>query len=193
MDTRNTRAGVASPMLMNRTLDALALLGIDAALLLAFYYQFALGELPCPLCLLQRAGLVLIGLGFSLNVRFGVRATHYGLIVASAIATGVIALRQVLLHIAPGTGAYGSTLWGLHFYTWAAIAASLTVLYVVALLAFRRMDAAPAHGIGPAVNQVAVTVFAILIAANLASTLLECGVGQCDDNPVRYELLDYRR
>ena len=33
------------------------------------------------------------------------------------------------------------------------------------------------------------TVFAVLIAANLASTVLECGGGQCDDNPTFYHLL----
>ncbi|AJY11588.1 disulfide bond formation protein B [Burkholderia dolosa] len=190
MNARITRERMESLISPDRSLNALALLGIDAALLLAFYYQLVLHELPCPLCLLQRAGLILIGLGFTLNIHFGARATHYGLVVVSAIATGAVALRQVLLHIAPGTGSYGSTLWGFHFYTWAAIAASLTVLYVAALLALRRVDATPARGVGKIFNHVAVAVFAILIVANLASTLLECGVGQCDDNPVRYELLD---
>jgi len=32
-------------------------------------------------------------------------------------------------------------------------------------------------------------IFALLVAANLLSTVLECGAGQCDDNPVRYLLL----
>jgi hypothetical protein len=30
-------------------------------------------------------------------------------------------------------------------------------------------------------------VFAFLIPANLVSTLLECGVSQCQDNPVSYD------
>src|SRR5215472_10589130 len=37
-------------------LNMLGLLGISSALAVAFYYQLAFGELPCPLCLLQRAG-----------------------------------------------------------------------------------------------------------------------------------------
>ena len=32
-------------------------------------------------------------------------------------------------------------------------------------------------------------LLALLIAANLVSTVLECGAGQCDDNPVHYLLL----
>ena len=56
---------------LSRALNALALLGVCGVLLAAFYWQIARGELPCPLCLLQRAALLGAGLGFMLNVRFG--------------------------------------------------------------------------------------------------------------------------
>lgn len=46
--------------------NMLGLFGISVALLVAFYYQLVLKELPYPLCLLQQAGLILIGLGFFL-------------------------------------------------------------------------------------------------------------------------------
>ena len=36
---------------------------------------------------------------------------------------------------------------------------------------------------------VAVWLIVILAAANAASTLVECGLTWCADNPVRYELL----
>ena len=52
-----------------RMLNAVALLAICALLLVAFYWQLARGELPCPLCLLQRAALIGAGLGLMLNVR----------------------------------------------------------------------------------------------------------------------------
>ena len=48
---------------MPRTLDTLALTGISGVLLVAFYYQLALGELPCPLCALQRVGFIVAGVG----------------------------------------------------------------------------------------------------------------------------------
>ena len=35
-------------------LNALALYAISAILIVAFYWQMAYGELPCPLCQLQR-------------------------------------------------------------------------------------------------------------------------------------------
>jgi high-affinity K+ transport system ATPase subunit B len=32
-----------------------------------------------------------------------------------------------------------------------------------------------------------VILFIIIVFANLASTLLECGIGPCSDDPVKYE------
>ena len=93
-----------------RHLNALALLGCSAILVVAFGYQFALGELPCPLCLLQRAAFAAAGLGFALSVRFGPRPSHYGVVILSALAGAAVAGRQVALHVVPGTGGYGSTL-----------------------------------------------------------------------------------
>ena len=39
---------------LTRGLSVLALFALSFVLATAFYYQFALGELPCPLCALQR-------------------------------------------------------------------------------------------------------------------------------------------
>ncbi|KVC71732.1 disulfide bond formation protein B [Burkholderia ubonensis] len=171
----------------SRTLNSVALLGICLAMCIAFYYQLALGELPCPLCLLQRAGLILIGLGFMLNVRFGVRNAHYGLVLLAALATGMIATRQVLLHITPGSGVYGSALLGLHFYTWAAITAVFTVLFVAVMLMLPRREQPTSPRRVDRLGKAGIALFFILIAANLGSTLLECGYGQCADNPVVYQ------
>ncbi|MCE1658450.1 disulfide bond formation protein B, partial [Enterobacter hormaechei] len=41
--------------------NLIGLFAISAVLTLAFYYQLVLSELPCPLCLLQRAGMIMIG------------------------------------------------------------------------------------------------------------------------------------
>ncbi len=117
-----------------RTLNALGLLGCCAILLVAFGYQFALGELPCPLCLLQRAAFAASGVGFALGVRFGPRPSHYGIVILSAVAGAAVAARQVALHVVPGTGGYGTTLVGLHFYTLALIAFVALIAAVGVLL-----------------------------------------------------------
>src|SRR3954470_12930 len=171
--------------------NALGLLGISLILTVAFYYQLALGELPCPLCLLQRAGFIAIGMGFLFTMRFGERASHYAMILMGSLVTGFISMRQVSLHLAPGDSGYGSTLFGLHFYTWALIAAIGIVCYVALVFILKdvtgkRDGDAPLNG---AASNTVFAIFALLVAANLLSTVLECGAGQCDDNPVRYLLL----
>lgn len=172
-------------------LNMLGLLGISLVLTIAFVCQLALGELPCPLCL-QRAGFIAIGMGFLFNQRLGERGSHYAMILTGALVTGFISMRQVSLHLAPGDPGYGSALFGLHFYTWALMAAVGIVCYVALLFVLKdvageRDGAAPVNG--PASNAV-FAIFALLVAANLLSTVLECGAGQCDDNPVRYLLLN---
>jgi disulfide bond formation protein DsbB len=183
---------MSEPRSFSAILNMLGLLGISSVLTVAFYYQLALGELPCPLCLLQRAGFIAIGLGFLFNMRIGERPSHYAMIIVASLVTGFISIRQVSLHLAPGDPGYGSTLFGLHFYTWALIAAVGVVCYVALVFVLKdvigKREALDTPMSGPASNAV-FAIFACLIAANLLSTVLECGAGQCDDNPVRYLLL----
>lgn len=172
-------------------LNTLGLLGVSLTLIVAFYYQLYLSELPCPLCLLQRAGLIVAGLGFMLNLQFGPRGTHYGIVMIGALTTALIATRQVLLHILPGDPGYGSTFLGLHFYTWSLVSALLIILAValVLIVSDRLTLSLPTVA---RCGRIASWIFVILIAANLASTLLECGTGQCEDNPAFYQLLGLR-
>ena len=86
-----------------------------------FAAQLALGELPCPLCLLQRIQFAMLAIGPILNLRFGPRPSHYALSLLAAVAGAAFAARQVLLHILPGDPGYGSALLGYHYYTWAFI------------------------------------------------------------------------
>ena len=69
-----------------RLLNAFGLAGVSAVLLVAFFYQLAMGELPCPLCLLQRGAFVALGLGFLLNIYLGSSTAHYALVIISAVA-----------------------------------------------------------------------------------------------------------
>ena len=173
-----------------RALNALALLGICGVLLVAFYWQLASGELPCPLCLLQRAAFLGCGLGFMLNVRFGSSEGHYGVVLVSALVGGAVATRQILLHIVPGTGSYGSALLGWHFYTWALVAFFLIALFAAGLLFIEAQFAEGVSDWRPtATAQVLGWLFVLIVLGNAVSTLLECGFGPCPDNPTGYELL----
>ena len=47
-----------------KALSVIELMGITVTIIASFYFQFAMDELPYPLCLLQRLGLLVIGFGF---------------------------------------------------------------------------------------------------------------------------------
>jgi disulfide bond formation protein DsbB len=96
-------------------LNALGVFAISAVLIFAFADQLGLHELPCPLCILQRAGFVVAGFGLLLNLRFGPRPSHYAVVIIGALAGAAVSGRQILIHIVPDTGSYGSPLFGLHF------------------------------------------------------------------------------
>ena len=175
------------------TLNALALLGIGAVLAVAYVYQLALHELPCPLCLLQRVAFAAIGFGFLLNLRYGPRAAHYGIVVLAALFGMAVAGRQVMLHIVPGSGAYGSALLGLHFYSWAFLLFAATVLATACLLLVQPREEAQgrAGSATPAfLPRLAAGLAIALTLANAATTFVECGPVECDDNPVSYWLFD---
>ena len=177
------------------TLNALGLYAIALVLAAAFAAQFLLHELPCPLCLLQRIQFALLAIGPILNIRHGPRPSHYAVSLLTAAAGAAFAARQVLLHIMPGDPGYGSALFGFHYYTWALIGFCVAIVAIAVMLLFDRQfkihDTTPSIEAG-AFARIAVWLVIALTAANVLSTLVECGFGACPDNPVDYELLRRR-
>ena len=180
----------------SRTLNAIALLLVCVVLIAAFYYQFTLYELPCPLCLLQRVGFVAVGFGLALNLLYGARPHHYGIMLIGAIYGVSVSIRQILLHIVPGTGHYGSPVFGLHYYTWAGIVFFLIVLGTAIMLMFpgqfdgQRDGKADRSFGGSFLAKAAFVLIVVVALSNVVSTFLECGPGICDDPPLDYKELD---
>lgn len=179
---------------MNRNqinmLNTLGLFGMTLVLLIGFVLQFSLNELPCPLCLLQRIGFVMVMFGFLLNVKYGPQQRHCGVVLIGALFGAATALRQVSLHVIPGTPGYGSAIFGMHYYTWAFVLFSATILAVAILLILwnEAWNAEPFEmsTIGRWVCLLAISV----VALNMLSTFVECGPYQCPDNPVSYWLFN---
>ena len=175
--------------------NALGALGLALILLAGFGFQFGLNELPCPLCLLQRVAFVLCGFGFLLNLRYGSQPFHYGLILLSALYGLAASGRQVLLHIVPGSGGYGSPIFGLHFYTWAFLlflavilgAAFLLVLSGGGRIEHDRFESRAARF--GAFSKFAAYMLIFATLANAVGTFVECGPIECPDNPTSYWLL----
>ena len=179
-----------SPAGFARSLNALGLLAVALVLAAALLLQLGLRELPCPLCLLQRAGLVAVGFGLLLNVRFGPSPLHYGLVILAALYGAMAAGRQVLLHIVPGSGAYGAPLLGLHLYSWCLILFVLVIALAAVMLLmegqFERGRAVPAK----AWHRLAMGLYlAVTVLVGIAA-FVQCGPGACPDNPTGYRLLE---
>lgn len=179
---------------LETTLNALALIAISAVLAVAFFDQFANGELPCPLCLLQRAGFLLLAIGPVLNVARGPRPAHYGVTILAGLAGAGFAMRQVLLHIQPGDAGYGAPFLGLHFYTWAFVVFVVAVAACAALLILRAPGEEPRTAGGRPARLTGLSLVAVLLVLamaglNAVSTLAECGFAACPDDPTVYRLL----
>lgn len=171
-------------------LNVLELTGVLATLFMAVAFQLILNELPCPLCLLQRIGFLYIAFGFLLNLRFGIRPSHYAVALISAVYTSFVALRQIALHVVPGTGSYGDAIFGFHLYTWSFIV-SMTIVVVTTLLLGidRQYDTRQQPGRLSVLAHILFAIMAVLAAVNLAAVFMECGLSQCPDNPVQYKII----
>ena len=169
-------------------LNILGLFGMTLVLLIGFVLQFALNELPCPLCLLQRIGFAMVMFGFMLNIKYGVQQRHYGVVLIGALFGAATALRQVSLHVIPGTPGYGSAIFGMHYYTWAFVLFAATILAVAVLMMLWNQawnnESYQMSKLGRLVCLLALSV----VALNVISTFFECGPYQCPDDPVSYWL-----
>lgn len=171
-------------------LNALGLLALSGALGFALADQIIFHDLPCPLCLLQRMAMFAVGVGLVLNIAVDHKARHYGLMIIAAVLGMFMSIRQILLHIVPGTGAFGDPFLGLHFYTWAFILFVGVIFGASVMLLFMPQAVVRGSRQIPALGTLAIGVFFALSLANVLSTTLECGAGPCADDPTSYELLD---
>jgi disulfide bond formation protein DsbB len=166
-------------------LSALGLAGVIAVLVIAYADQFTAHDLPCPLCLLQRVALAGVAYGLLLSLRFGPHPQAYGIMLLAALFGMGAAGRQVLLHIVPGSGAYGAPLLGLHLYTWSFVLFALAVLGTAILLLMPRPDP-PVWPLPQRLKQALAWATIGLTALNAVTAFLQCGPVECPDNPVSY-------
>lgn len=149
---------------------------IAAILTAALVMQYAFGELPCPLCLLQRVAMLGVAFGILQNLRHEFSSRNTGISLIFALLLLVVAARQTLLDIYPRPG---------HMPVWSVlIALALSGAYAAKLVVL----GGDAHMRGarpemfPAMARLAGALAAVLIgiaAINLVSALFQCGLGEC--------------
>ena len=176
------------------------ILAVTAVLCGGFFVQFAQGEYPCPLCILERMAMILAMLGPVGLVLSGSREPHlepdrfaraWGMLMIGSLIGIMISGRHVLLHIAPGDPGYGSPLFGMHLYTWALVV--FLVLLAVAAFNFvvvgRNWPAFPARPTFFA--KTVVGLFLLVVLANAVAVFFEAGFSLfLPDTPTGYRLID---
>jgi disulfide bond formation protein DsbB len=180
-------------------------LAYTVVMLSAFFIQFVKGEFPCPLCMLQRYGMILSTLGalfVIMQARRGVLTTAryaqgLGLGLIGVLAGASVSVRQIELHILPGDQGYGEPFLRLHLYTWAFVTFTIVMIYVAVMLLLmpRGIPHAPAEGTAArTISSAIIWVFIGVVAANvIAIIFLEGFAAVLPDDPVSYNLIDQIR
>ena len=174
----------------------LAMMTVIASILTtAMTLQYAYGELPCPLCLLQRVALFGVCLGIMLNFRNGFSYQNTGFSLLFAIFLLIVSVRQSLLDIYPRPGHeyIGSAVFGIHMPVWSIIIAlAVLIAYAIKLAVLGGDDHLRDDDVRtfPIIDRLASIVSVYVMALcliNLISVVIQCGFGQC--HTFNYQLL----
>jgi disulfide bond formation protein DsbB len=172
-------------------LNYLYLLGmlvvVAGILTAAMVMQYVKGELPCPLCLLQRVALFGIAYGIIQNFRGRFSYQNTGISLLFAILLLIVATRQTLLDIYPRPGHeyIGTAILGLHMPVWSVIiAAAIITAYALKLAVLGGDDHLIDHPAEdfPLLARLAdfgAAYVIVICLINLGSVVVQCGFGEC--------------
>ena len=180
--------GITVPSDLSRLLNALGLIAVDTVLVLAFIDQLWFRDLPCPICILQRAGFVAAGFGLALNLLFGPRPSHYGVtILGAAVGAAIVHAPDPAPH-RPGQRLirqcdlwHASLYLGVHRLCADDHRLRHSPARRPAIRALRAVVEAP-----DVLPLTALVTFFVLAVGNVFSTLLICGAGFCPEAPTGY-------
>jgi disulfide bond formation protein DsbB len=166
-------------------------------LLAALTVQFMLGELPCPLCFLQRIALMMCAIGplyiLMQNRRSALvhrdLAIAGGMSILAALLGASISVRQILLHILPGDPGYGGTVLGMHLYTICLLAFICHAVAAGVMLAGSAATESFTQRRWPIANGVFMA-FGLVVVINLIAVIVQAGwAWMLPPDPVSYLLL----
>lgn len=171
------------------------MLVIAGILTAAMVLQYGFGELPCPLCLLQRLAMFGVCFGIIQSFRTGFSYQNTGVSLLFATLLLVIAARQTVLDIYPRPGHeyIGSAVLGIHMPVWSIIIAlCILTAYALKLIVLgdskhlTESKASDLPVIGSIANILGLYVVALCLV-NTVSVLLQCGLNEC--HTFGYQLL----
>jgi disulfide bond formation protein DsbB len=168
------------------------MLAMAAILTTAMVFQYHGGEIPCPLCLLQRVAMFGVCFGVILHFRHGYSARNDGVSMLFALFLLIVSARQTLLDIypRPGHSYIGSAVLGLHMPVWSVVTAvAILVAFAIKLAVLggdHLRDRQPSPMLGRLARLLSLYVIAICLI-NLGSVIVQCGADAC--HTTEYRLL----
>src|ERR1700735_297022 len=180
--TEHTEVPVA--FALDRLILLLMLMILAVILTAAMVIQYASGEIPCPLCLLQRFAMFGCCFGIIMQLRSPGSERGAGIGAIFAVLPLVISVRQTLLDLFPRSGhAYvGSAVFGLHMPVWSVLIAVALLAGFAVRLALFGAPRPSAPNLLPLMGRLTryIAFYVVLICAiNFVSVVVQCGAGEC--------------
>jgi disulfide bond formation protein DsbB len=185
---RMARSEAPTIVVLDRLVLLLMLSALAAILTAAMVMQYTFGEIPCPLCLLQRVAMLgcCFGLIQQLHAGESERGTERGsgISLVFALLLLVISVRQTLLDLfpRPGHSYIGSAVLGINMEVWSVfVAVALLLGFAIRFALFGAPRAAPDTD-GSPMRRCArgLEIYVVIICAiNFGSVVLQCGLGEC--------------
>jgi disulfide bond formation protein DsbB len=176
--------GARLPATLNDLFLLAMMLTIAAIQTVAMVLQYHGGEIPCPLCLLQRVAMFGVCFGIILHFRHGYSARNAGFGMLFALLLLIVSGRQTLLDIypRPGHSYIGSVVLGLHMPVWSVVIAVAILLAFAINLAVLGDDyprnCQPSPTLSRLARPLSLYVVAICLI-NVGSVIVQCGAGAC--------------
>lgn len=182
--------GARLPKVLNDLFQLGLMATIAAIMTAAMVLQYYGNEIPCPLCLLQRAAMFGVCFGIIMHFRDGYSARHDGVSMLFALLLLIVSARQTLLDIYPRAGHtyIGSAVLGLHMPVWSVVIATTILVGFAVKFAMLGGEYPNDQGPSPAIGRLGrlLSLYVIAIALiNLGSVVLQCGVDACHTSGYR--------
>jgi disulfide bond formation protein DsbB len=181
---RTARSEAPAVVILDRLVLLLMLSALAAILTAAMVMQYAFGEIPCPLCLLQRVAMLGCCFGLIQQLRAEGSERGSGISLVFALLLLVISVRQTLLDLfpRPGHSYIGSAVLGMHMPVWSVlVAVALLAGFAIRFALFGAPRAAPQTG-GSLMHRCArgLEIYVVFLCAlNFVSVVLQCGLDEC--------------
>ena len=188
----NATSEVRLPATLNDLFLLAMMLAMAAILTTAMMFQYRGGEIPCPLCLLQRVAMFGVCFGIMLHFRDGASARHDALSMLFALFLLIVSARQTLLDIYPraGHGYVGTAIFGIYMPVWSVIvsvAILLAYTIKIAVLGGENVRDDEKPELMSSAQSLLSYYMIALCAINFISVIVQCGMQAC--HTTGYKLL----